>query len=108
MPSNPWMKTLTLTNANQAYSLFALMKAADVTLKYAQCAKLQIQSKVDGGAARLQIGNDDVSAVNRGVELVASQAFGIEAIELNLILLDQIFLWTDTAGLTINVTMMVH
>jgi hypothetical protein len=108
MAANPWLKRLLLPNANQAYNLYALMQAADATLAWAECSKLQIQFDVDAGAARFKIGNEDISATEYGVQLVASQAWGIEAIEQNLIFLKNIWVFCDTADQYFSVAMVVH
>jgi hypothetical protein len=108
VPANPWAKSVTLTTANTAYNLWALLQAADKSLQYSECCKLQIQSAIVNGGANLYIGNADVSSTNRGAEIVASQAFGIEAIEQNLIDLKQIFLVSDTNAVVVNVMFMVH
>lgn len=71
---NPWMKCVTLTNANQNYNLLALMQAADPRAPIS-CHILQIQLDPAAGSAKLRIMNQDGSDTNWGVELVASQAF---------------------------------
>jgi len=104
VPSNPWMKSLALASHTIRYNLFTLMQAADPTLKYSQCSKLQIQFDKNAQAANLFIGNEDVTPTVYGVSLVATQAFGIEEAGKNIINLEQIWLVSDTDAQTIHVT----
>ena len=97
------MKSLSLTSHTQKYNLWTLMQALDNTLKSSHCSKLQIQYDKGAAGANLFIGNDDLTTSNYGVSLVASQAFGIEEVALNVINLEQIYLQSDTDTQTIHV-----
>jgi hypothetical protein len=79
MNGNPWMKTVTLPNANQNYNLLTLMQSIDI---YApeRVHKLQLQADpVHADASYYRVGNEDLSDTNYGVVLFSTQAFGIEA-----------------------------
>jgi len=102
MPSNPWLKTLNLLQ-NTPQQLSALIQAKDPSMmgiisRNVRCQFIQIQFNVDAGAARLRIGNDDVSSSNYGVLLFASQAHTIYPGDVNSLQLDQIWLLCDTAN----------
>lgn len=102
MSANPWLKTLQLPLANTNYNLLTLMKAVDATVPI-RAQYLQIQFDVDGGGARLRIGNDDVSNTNYGILLFATQAHSMWH-DANSINLDQYYLRSDTAGLFVTIS----
>lgn len=56
MANVPYMDTITLTNANQVYQLFALLSAADSSLVRPAQALL-IQADLNAGSARFYIGD---------------------------------------------------
>jgi len=99
------MKSLQLANAEQNYNLLTLMRALDPRVP-SNVEAIQIQFDVDGGGARLRIGNGDLSDTNFGVLLFASQAFTLEpGSGANALPLGDIFLRCDTASLYVSVTM---
>jgi hypothetical protein len=114
MIGDPRMLTLSLPTASKAYNLLALLQAADPTtfstttggaaggITLAQY--LGIQSPVGAGGANLYIGNKDVSAINCGAQLVASQLFSINPVQGNGIDLSSVWVLSDTAAAKINVT----
>jgi hypothetical protein len=108
MAANPWGNTLNLASNAVAYNLFALIQAADVTVKYPQCCKLSIQLDPAAGAGKLYIGNSDVSSSNRGTELVAGQAKEFEGIEQNLYSLQNVWLRGSVDNLKVNINYVVH
>jgi hypothetical protein len=108
MSAMPWMKTVTLTTATTVYGLYALIQALDSTVRFPQCCKLQIQSDPSMGAAKLRIGNSDITSTNCGVSLTAGQALVFETTEQNLHSLLDIFLLSDTNTHLVNVTFVVH
>jgi hypothetical protein len=71
---NPWCKSLIITGT--AKQLLALMETADPAWNNTPRAVtyVQIQLDIDAGATRLYVGNADVTATNRGFELIAGQA----------------------------------
>lgn len=108
MSSNPWLKSVTLGTAGTKLSLFSLIQALDPTYKYPQCSKLSIQLDPGAGAAKLLIGNEDISTVNYGVSLQAGQALLFEGIEQNLYELNQVYLQSDTDSVRANIVVVVH
>ena len=108
MPANPWLKTITLTTLNTAYSLFTLIQAVDKSVVYTECCKLSIQLDPLAGSAKLRVGNEDISPTNCGVVLQAGQAQIFEMIEQNLYSLKNIYLLSDTSGVAVNITFVVH
>ena len=102
MPSNPFLKTVTLTAANTNYSLLTLMQALDPGQTGRLC-KLTIQSDSGNGAANLYIGNEDLSGTNYGSHLVASQAVVFETVSMNLVNASQIYLRSDTNATKVNI-----
>lgn len=108
MSANPWAKTLNLALAANAYNLYDLIQAADVTVKYPQCCKLQIQLDPGAGAGKLYIGNSDVSSTNRGTELVAGQSKEYEGIEQNLYSLQNVWLRGSANDMDVNISYVVH
>src|SRR5579872_4086220 len=107
MPSNPWLKSLTLTTSGTKYSLLTLMQAIDNGAPARACS-LQIQLDTGAGAAHLFIGNEDLSATNMGVKPVASPALAFDTAPQNLLNLYQIYLWSDTSGVRVNVKVLVQ
>lgn len=106
MPSNPWLKTVTLTSNGTAYNLLTLMQVVDKAAP-PRCAKLNIQLDLSAGAANLLVGNEDVSATNYGAVLVAGQAIVWETGETNDLVLNQISLWA-TSGSSVRVNVNAH
>lgn len=108
MPSaNPWMKSFVIANANTNVNLLTQLQALDADVpKLVQ--KLQILCDVDGGAARWRIGNSDLSDTMYGVLLFASQAFGIESQDQNILPLSNIYIRCDTINLRVAVTLVVR
>lgn len=104
MAANPYMKRYTLTNANQNYELSTLMRNVDSHAPRT-FHKLQIQAQVTGSQL-FRIGNFDLSDTNCGVELYASQAFGVEA-PTNSISGEGIYLRCNAAGKYVNVVVHV-
>ena len=110
----PWMGTLTLTTANTAYQLSALLDAliGDNRPLFIHSRSTQfvaIQADVDAGAAKLYIGNSNLSSTNCGVIIYATQVWPIYSMESNLIHLEQIYLMYDTTdGLKVNVTFLTR
>lgn len=104
---NPWMRSLIVSGA--AKQLMALMVAADPAWNNQPRAVtyLQLQLDVNAGNVRLYVGNDSVSATNRGIELTAGQA-GPNAMTVwgNPIYLGSIWLVTSApqSEITVNVT----
>jgi len=107
MPSNPWLKSLNLTAANTNYALLTLMQALDKSAPPRACS-IQIQLDPSAGAAHLYIGNDDLSGTNCGVSLTAGQAMPFDTTPQNLVNLSQIQLRSDTAGVQVNVKVLVQ
>lgn len=102
------MQSVILVNANQLYNLFTLMKAVDSAMqRHVQAA--QIQLDLNAGAANLYIGDALLcSSTNCGVQLVASQAFSIPSLSSNLVVLDDVGVMSDTAGVRINITVIAR
>jgi hypothetical protein len=99
---NPWLKSVTLTNANQNYNLLALMQVVDPNSPIT-CQALQIQVDPLAGAAILRILNSGGSDTNWGVFLYASQAFNVASPNCNAVPTGSYWLRTDTAGLLVGV-----
>src|SRR5208337_2944842 len=101
--ANPWMKCLTLASASTNYNLYALIKALDSKVPET-VQGVQIQFDIDAGAARLRIGNSDLSDVNFGVLSFGTQAltrvtvYGMKALPLH-----DIWLRCDVPGLCVSV-----
>lgn len=106
MPSNPFLKSIVLPSANTNYNLLTLMQVADVQAP-SRCSKLNLQLDTGAGAAKLFIGNDDISGSNYGVVLNAGQVKVWEMGETNRIILSQIFLRSDTAAVQVNIDALV-
>lgn len=109
MRRSPLMRSITLTNANQNYNLYTLLTAVDTSFVLQhRCQALELQSDNSNGGANLYIGDPDhLSATDKGVQLVASQAFTL-SMESNLIRLDDIALRSDTASILVNVTVVTR
>lgn len=71
---NPWMKTIVVSGP--AKSLLAYMEALDPawnnTPRAVSCVQLQLD--INAGGIHLYVGNSQVSATDRGFELIADQA----------------------------------
>lgn len=100
--STPFLKTVTLPNANQNYQLSALINALDAdecsSSLTSRAQYLQIQFDQAAGADVLMIGNSDLGASNWGVLLVGTQAWTVHSMGGNLIRLDQVYLRSNGAG----------
>ena len=107
MPSNPFLKSVIVTLANTNYNLLTLMQVVDKAAP-TRCSKLNIQLDTLAGAANLYIGNDDISGTNFGAHLNAGQAKIWESGETDRIVLNQIFLRSDTAGVQVNIDALVY
>jgi hypothetical protein len=105
MPSNPFLKSVTLTAANTNYSLLSLVQAKDPGVT-GRCCKLGIQLDIGAGGAHLYVGNEDLSGTNYGAVLVAGQVQVYENAALNVINCSQVYLRSDTAGVQVNVTIL--
>lgn len=103
---NPWLKSVTLTNANQNYNLLALMLAVDSSAPRI-CQALQIQVDPTAGAAVLRILNSTGSDTNWGVFLYPSQAFNVASPGRNSVPTGSYWLRTDTAGLLVGVCALI-
>lgn len=107
---SPWCATLTLTTASTAYQLRALILASTNPPLTPPSPSpliaefLSIQVDPGAGGAKVFIGNSDVSATNRGYEIVAAQGINPLQFTSNLINLDQIYLMADTNATKVNVT----
>ena len=108
MSANPWSESITLGSSGTAVNLFAAIQALDVTVKYPQCCKIQIQLDPGAGGAKLFGGNSDVSSTNHGWEIVAGQIKNWEALQQNLYNLQQIWLVSDTSEVKVNVEFVIH
>jgi hypothetical protein len=98
MSGNPWMKTVTLLNANQNYNLYTLMQVVDPNAPE-RVHKLQLQAdQVHADASYYRIGNSDLSDTNYGVVLFSTQAFGIETSVTNSISTKEFYLRCNSAG----------
>lgn len=104
---NPWGKTVTLTAASTAYSLLTLMQALDANVVKV-AAHLRIFFGLGGGAAKLYIGNSDVSTTNYGSALVAGQVYELGPFLSNSIDLSSIFLLSDTPSVAVGVSQAVR
>ncbi len=107
----PWMGCVTLATASTAYQLSALLEALTASStappqlgNAKQATWLQLQVDIAAGAARVYVGNANVSAVNFGVALVATQAIPIAIGSSNLIRLDHIWLLADTDATKVGVS----
>lgn len=101
------MKTVTVTLANTNYNLLTLMQAVEAAC-YPRSARLQIQLDAGAGAAKLFVGNEDVSATNYGAVLLAGQAFIFDATPQSLVSIIGISLRSDTAGVKVNISSLVQ
>jgi hypothetical protein len=103
--SNPWMKMLELTSHTAIYQLLALMQALDSSAPD-HFQAIQIQVREDAGAAKVFIGNSDLTAgtTGGGVTLFATQAFGFQDVGGNRIDAKQIYLTSDTDAVFVKVT----
>ena len=103
----PFLKAITLPNANQNYQLSALMNALDPDVcnspLTSRCQYLQLQFDQNAGSDLLFIGNADISGINFGVMLVGTQAWPLQSMDSNLIRLDQIYLRTTGVGRVVYV-----
>ena len=89
-------------------NLATLLNAIYSTLTAStKCRFLQLQMAAGGGAAHLYVGNSLVTAVNCGVDLVATQAAWNMNMQSNLIQLGDIYIVSDTAAQKVNVTVMI-
>jgi hypothetical protein len=102
MPSNPFLKSVTLAAANTNYNLLTLMQARDANAP-SRCSKLNIQLDPGAGGALLFVGNDDISATNYGAALYAGQVKVWETGQVNNLVLNQIYLRCATAGVQVNI-----
>lgn len=91
---------ISVTATNTATSIFTLINTLRPNASK-RCAFLQIQLDL-AASGNLYIGNSDVSSVNCGANLVASQANQQFADDMNLISLDQIYLLSSVASAQVN------
>lgn len=110
--TSPWMQSFALANANQAYSLYALIAATfgsppqppkwqGIT---AQFVAIQFDPNVSGGNAQLAIGNSEVAFNQCGCVIFPGQTFPIYSMEGNLVSFKDIWLMSNTAGVQINLS----
>lgn len=105
MPSNPFLKSVTLTAASTNYNLLTLIQALEPG-QTGRCCKLAIQNDTGNGAAHLFVGNEDVSGTNFGANLVATQVLDFETVGMNLINASDIWLRSDTASIKVNIALL--
>jgi hypothetical protein len=110
----PWGGTVTLTTANTAYQLSALLDGLAESLKprFGNIPRVQwlnIQAEPDWGGTVFYWGNAGLSATFLGAKFLAGQSipFG-DAQGGNLIRLDQIYLMADTASAKVNVSFLTR
>jgi hypothetical protein len=106
----PWMGSVTLTNADQNYSLLTLLEALgalgddlDPSTADPRVQFIAIQADPDGGAARFWVGNSNMTATNHGVLIYPTQVWPIYSVGADLIKLKQIYLRCDVAAQRMNV-----
>lgn len=101
-----WAKTITLANQNTAYNLAALMNAVD-SARPQNCKNLEIQVPLEAGNVRLYIGDSSaVTNLNWGIELTGGQCWAPPPSPIfNVRDLANIWLYCDTAGTTLGVSM---
>lgn len=104
MAKVPWLNSVTLTNANQNYVLLDLIQITDTSFTQRRCAGLGIQADKDAGAAVFFVGNAGMSGTLYGCSLIATQLYSI-AFELNLIMLDDIYVRCNIAGQLLHLTL---
>ena len=111
---NPRGLSVTLTNANTSYSLLTLLQTADAGFTdlpnegSARCQIVTLQADLNAGGARFYIGNSGLTGAIMGSELVAGQAISIGFYSgLNPILLSSIYVRSDTAGVRMNVWVVI-
>jgi len=100
---DPWMRSVVLTNANENYNLYDLMKALDKGAPE-RGTKVQLQAPDQPFSGIVYIGNQQLTATDYGVFLFATQAFSIELGQLNVIYFKMIFLRSTQASTRIGVT----
>ena len=112
---SPWMGAVVLTAANTPYQLSALLDAlTNSPTKGPQSGIYRATALaffVFTGAATVTVGNDDVSATNGGLQLVGSQGgppVPLAGGGLNLINLNDIYLFSNTASTSVGVTLVTR
>ncbi len=97
----PLMTSLTLTSANVAYQLYALLAAVNADAPKV-CQDLVIQAPLTG-AQVVYIGNSDVSSTQYGVALNATWSWEGDSVSSNLYDLQAIYVLSGTEGTAIHV-----
>lgn len=92
--------SVTLTNADQNYSLLTLLKAVDAEVFSAR--ELQIQSDAANGAAVIAVGDINMSASRRAYKLTTGSSRYYRSIADDLPLAG-IFLRSTLAGSVVNI-----
>jgi hypothetical protein len=92
--------SVTLTNADQNYSLLTLLKAADPDVFSAR--ELQIQSDAANGAAVISVGDISMSAARRAYKLTTGSSRYYRSISDDLPLAG-IYLRSTLAGSVVNI-----
>lgn len=104
----PFMRSVTLTNADTNYNLLTLLRAIDADMPM-RAQMVQLQYDPTAGAGVLRIGNPSVlSATDFGVELVGTQAFSIGSLDSNLILLGDIEMRSTVAAKKVHVVVVTR
>lgn len=102
---NPRLVSITLTTQDTNYRLSTLLEAVDSTFgttAYRSCRMLRIQVDINEGPDVVSIGNSDISATNKGRQLVATQYVEYSGAG-DIVTLDQIYLRTTVAATILNV-----
>ena len=108
---SPWMGTITLPNANQAYQLLERIQSLPANKQptgFDLSTGLQflaIQANEAGGQETLYyIGNSPLTATYKGVTIWAAQVYPIYSMGSNIIRSADIYLMATAANETMNVS----
>ena len=101
----PALAGVSLTLPTNQSNLLALLIAADARLGAVlqNCATLSIQAALANGANAVYVGDLNVSATNKGIELLAHDQFLGQGQPAMNVPLGSVYFWATTAGLIVNV-----
>lgn len=99
--------TLTLTTHAVKYNLWTLIKAASgFSNARGACRELSLLGDPANAAAKVFIGDNNVSSSNFGVQLIAGQSTIFRSADTNAVPMNEIGLTSDTDGAKVDVLWM--
>jgi hypothetical protein len=112
---SPWLGSFTLTDSTSRKlsdilisSTFVATASQPLMASKPRCQYLLIGNDIGNGGANLFVGNEGLTTAFFGAKLVAGQFVPYYSMDTNLILLDQIWLLTDTNPTVVTINMITR